>query len=46
LVENIGEPLGGVNVIDFASAQQGINDCRSFGSFMVSAEQKILSAQS
>jgi len=41
VVEDIGEPFGGIDVVDFAGAQQEVDDGGTLGGFVISAEQVV-----
>jgi hypothetical protein len=41
-VQDVGEPIGRIDGVDFAGVRQGINDGGAFGGLMVSAEETVL----
>ena len=45
-IEHIGEPLGGIDIVEFAGSHEGVNDGRVSGSLVVATEQVVLPTQS
>jgi len=45
-IEHISEPFHGIDIVEFASSHEGVNDSRVPGSLVVATEQVVLPTQS